>query len=222
MFRRDVNAHRVGRAFLCFRCCCLFCFAAGLTTLDLTTKTEKAEVESFFRDAVKRLNPSDRKIPQILRIRGLLKRGIGVHHAGLLPIIKEVVEMMFARSLVKVLRPASQPASQCETVCAKEQSRAHTHGVRSRRCVSNAARGRVWPCVRRCSSPPRRSPWASTCPPRRYVRLNVQCGTPPSCNSAHQDGTCHASVAHLCLVVVCACVCGGAIGREAMVAFLCK
>ena len=122
MFRRDVNAHRVGRAFLCFRCCCLFCFAAGLTTLDLTTKTEKAEVESFFRDAVKRLNPSDRKIPQILRIRGLLKRGIGVHHAGLLPIIKEVVEMMFARSLVKVLRPASQPASQCETVCARSRA----------------------------------------------------------------------------------------------------
>lgn len=33
----------------------------------------------------------------------LLKRGIGVHHAGLLPIVKEVVEMLFCRGVIKVL-----------------------------------------------------------------------------------------------------------------------
>lgn len=32
----------------------------------------------------------------------LLKRGIGVHHSGILPILKEVVEMLFSRGLVKV------------------------------------------------------------------------------------------------------------------------
>jgi hypothetical protein len=32
----------------------------------------------------------------------LLKRGIGVHHAGLLPIVKEVVEMLFCRGVIKV------------------------------------------------------------------------------------------------------------------------
>ena len=31
-----------------------------------------------------------------------LKRGIGMHHSGILPILKEVVEMCFARGLVKV------------------------------------------------------------------------------------------------------------------------
>lgn len=36
-------------------------------------------------------------------MRGLLSRGIGVHHGGLLPIVKEVVEILFARGLVKVL-----------------------------------------------------------------------------------------------------------------------
>lgn len=39
----------------------------------------------------------------MLRIKELLKRGIGVHHGGLLPIIKEVVEILFSRGLVKVL-----------------------------------------------------------------------------------------------------------------------
>jgi antiviral helicase SKI2 len=38
-----------------------------------------------------------------MRIKELIKRGIGVHHAGMLPILKEVVEMVFQRGLVKVL-----------------------------------------------------------------------------------------------------------------------
>ncbi len=45
----------------------------------------------------------DRKLPQIRRMRDLLSRGIGVHHGGLLPIVKEVVELLFGRGLVKVL-----------------------------------------------------------------------------------------------------------------------
>ncbi len=32
-----------------------------------------------------------------------MKRGLGVHHGGLLPIIKEMVEILFAQGLVKVL-----------------------------------------------------------------------------------------------------------------------
>lgn len=31
-----------------------------------------------------------------------LKRGLGVHHSGILPILKEVVEMLFQQGLVKV------------------------------------------------------------------------------------------------------------------------
>lgn len=32
----------------------------------------------------------------------LLKRGVGVHHSGILPIVKEVIEMLFQKGLVKV------------------------------------------------------------------------------------------------------------------------
>lgn len=34
----------------------------------------------------------------------LLKRGIGVHHSGLLPILKEVIEILFQEGLIKVGR----------------------------------------------------------------------------------------------------------------------
>lgn len=41
---------------------------------------------------------------QILLMRDLLKKGIAVHHSGILPILKEVTEMLFSRGLVKVSR----------------------------------------------------------------------------------------------------------------------
>jgi len=37
-------------------------------------------------------------------MQNLLERGIGVHHSGILPILKEVVEMLFQEGLVKVLQ----------------------------------------------------------------------------------------------------------------------
>ena len=37
-------------------------------------------------------------------MRSLLKRGIAVHHSGILPILKEVIEMLFSRGFVKVSR----------------------------------------------------------------------------------------------------------------------
>ena len=39
---------------------------------------------------------------QVRRVRELCRRGLGVHHAGLLPIVKEIVEMLFCRGLLKV------------------------------------------------------------------------------------------------------------------------
>jgi antiviral helicase SKI2 len=40
---------------------------------------------------------------QIKRLRRFLENGIGVHHAGLLPILKEAVEIMFSEGWIKVL-----------------------------------------------------------------------------------------------------------------------
>ena len=40
----------------------------------------------------------------------LLHRGLGVHHSGILPVLKEIVEMLFSRGLVKVpTLPCSVP-----------------------------------------------------------------------------------------------------------------
>lgn len=74
-----------------------------LTNRDLNNHQEKSEVHVVIEKAVARLKKEDRLLPQIGRMREMLSRGLAVHHGGLLPIIKEIVEILFQRGLVKVL-----------------------------------------------------------------------------------------------------------------------
>ncbi|KAF7727737.1 hypothetical protein EC973_007196 [Apophysomyces ossiformis] len=78
-------------------------YASSLSKTDLCTSLEKSEIHVFIERSLVRLRGTDKELPQILRMRDLLSRGIAVHHGGLLPIIKEIVEILFARGLVKVL-----------------------------------------------------------------------------------------------------------------------
>ncbi|KAI9851279.1 MAG: hypothetical protein M1838_004113 [Thelocarpon superellum] len=90
---------------------CIFVFskrrceenADALSNLDYCTASEKSAIHMIVGKSIARLRPEDRVLPQIRRMRELLGRGIAVHHGGLLPIVKEVVEILFARTLVKVL-----------------------------------------------------------------------------------------------------------------------
>ncbi|PKY02851.1 antiviral helicase [Aspergillus campestris IBT 28561] len=90
---------------------CIFVFskkrceenADSLSNQDFCTASEKSLIHMFIEKSLTRLKPEDRVLPQIRRLRDLLSRGIAVHHGGLLPIMKEVVEILFAKSLVKVL-----------------------------------------------------------------------------------------------------------------------
>ena len=38
-----------------------------------------------------------------MQIHKLLLKGIAYHHSGLIPILKEVIEILFAKGLIKVL-----------------------------------------------------------------------------------------------------------------------
>ena len=69
----------------------------------LTASNERATIHNFFTKSIARLNACDRMLPQIQRMLFLLKKGIGVHHSGILPILKEIVELLFQKGSVKVL-----------------------------------------------------------------------------------------------------------------------
>ncbi|KAI9372100.1 armadillo-type protein [Aspergillus egyptiacus] len=90
---------------------CIFVFskkrceqnADSLSNQDFCNASEKSLIHMTIEKSLTRLKPEDRVLPQILRLRDLLSRGIAVHHGGLLPIMKEIVEILFAKTLVKVL-----------------------------------------------------------------------------------------------------------------------
>eukprot|EP00252_Welwitschia_mirabilis_P018829 TRINITY_DN4218_c0_g1_i1.p1 TRINITY_DN4218_c0_g1~~TRINITY_DN4218_c0_g1_i1.p1 ORF type:complete len:993 (+),score=171.89 TRINITY_DN4218_c0_g1_i1:142-3120(+) len=77
--------------------------AMSMSKLDFNSEEEKQTVEHVFQNAILCLNEEDRSLPAVQLMLPLLKRGIAVHHSGLLPIIKELVELLFQEGLIKAL-----------------------------------------------------------------------------------------------------------------------
>ncbi|KAL3128840.1 mRNA translation inhibitor SKI2 SFII helicase [Cryptosporidium hominis] len=78
--------------------------ATNLPNLNfLYNHNEKSNVITFIKESTSKLNELDQKIPQLLQCKELALRGIGIHHSGMLPIIKEMTEILFTRGLIKVL-----------------------------------------------------------------------------------------------------------------------
>ncbi|KAF8362544.1 hypothetical protein PRIPAC_89467 [Pristionchus pacificus] len=78
-------------------------YAAAIREMDMTDDTEKQTVRGIVENAMDRLTDEDRKLSQFQNLLPLLVRGIAIHHSGLLPVVKETVELLFAHSLVKML-----------------------------------------------------------------------------------------------------------------------
>ncbi|AFZ81204.1 DEAD/DEAH box helicase domain-containing protein [Theileria equi strain WA] len=90
----------------------LFCFnrakcevyAKEMPNLNLAyTRAERSKIHLFLKESLSNISEGDKNIPQLRSIIKLLHRGIGIHHSGLLPIIKEIVEILFSKGLIKVL-----------------------------------------------------------------------------------------------------------------------
>lgn len=70
---------------------------------DFLNTEEKEMVRTIFDNAIESLRKEDREIVIIEKMLDILLKGVGIHHSGLLPIIREIVEILFQESLIKVL-----------------------------------------------------------------------------------------------------------------------
>ncbi|TIB68320.1 antiviral helicase [Wallemia mellicola] len=77
--------------------------ALQMSKLEFNSDQERDMVSKVFTNAIANLNDEDKNLPQIQQILPLLRRGIGIHHGGLLPILKETIEILFQEGLLKVL-----------------------------------------------------------------------------------------------------------------------
>eukprot|EP00547_Thalassionema_nitzschioides_P008956 CAMPEP_0194227698 /NCGR_PEP_ID=MMETSP0156-20130528/42992_1 /TAXON_ID=33649 /ORGANISM="Thalassionema nitzschioides, Strain L26-B" /LENGTH=1107 /DNA_ID=CAMNT_0038960191 /DNA_START=38 /DNA_END=3361 /DNA_ORIENTATION=- len=78
-------------------------YALDLHREDYTDDVEKDLIAQVYTNAIESLSDDDRTLPQVVALLPLLKRGIGIHHGGLLPILKEIVEILFSEGLIKCL-----------------------------------------------------------------------------------------------------------------------
>ena len=70
---------------------------------SLLTSSEEHHINIFIDNSLKRLDPEDRELPQVLFLRTLLMKVVGVHHSGILPVLKEIVEILFSDGFIKAL-----------------------------------------------------------------------------------------------------------------------
>jgi len=77
-------------------------FAANCehTLLD---SSDTASVKHILDFHLHRYGEALQRMPQYHTLRALLERGIAFHHSGLLPVLKEIVEILFGKGFIKLL-----------------------------------------------------------------------------------------------------------------------
>lgn len=70
--------------------------------VNMVNHEERREIENIFEFYIRRL-PSHEHYEQVTNMKRWLMKGVAVHHSGLIPILKEIVEIIFSKGLIKVL-----------------------------------------------------------------------------------------------------------------------
>ena len=78
-------------------------YAKMLSLKNLVPLHKQNEITKFYKEVVNSMPKEDQEIPQVKELEEILKSGIGMHHAGLLPILKETIEILYSRGLIKIL-----------------------------------------------------------------------------------------------------------------------
>jgi superfamily II RNA helicase len=67
------------------------------------TSSEIAAVKHIISFHLHRNKSELEKLPQYYKVYDLLCRGIAFHHSGIIPLLKEIVELLFAKGFVKIM-----------------------------------------------------------------------------------------------------------------------
>lgn len=76
---------------------------ASQITGSLVSSTDTSNIKHIMSFHLHSYEETLKHLPQYHQLTALLERGIAFHHSGVLPILKEVVELLFSRGLIKVL-----------------------------------------------------------------------------------------------------------------------
>lgn len=69
----------------------------------LITSSEKADVIHIWNFHLRNHRENLEKLPQYHSLRHLVEKGLAYHHSGLVPMLKEIIEILFSKGFIKVL-----------------------------------------------------------------------------------------------------------------------
>lgn len=83
--------------------CQTFAERLALMRPHLVAPAQAAHIDAVVDAYLNALRPEDRELDQVKLMVSLARKGIGFHHAGLLPVLKQLVEVLFGRGLMQVV-----------------------------------------------------------------------------------------------------------------------
>lgn len=83
--------------------CQAFAERLAMMRPKLVAPGQLEQIESVLQSYLSSMRPEDVELEQVQLIADLARKGIGFHHAGLLPMLKQLVEMLFGRGLMQVV-----------------------------------------------------------------------------------------------------------------------
>lgn len=97
------NRRLVPVIFFCFSKKACNAYGRTLENLSLASPQDKKKINEFIDEAISGLREEDQLLPQIQTMRMQASKGIAVHHSGLLPLVRECIEILFSQNLIKIL-----------------------------------------------------------------------------------------------------------------------
>ena len=83
--------------------CQVFAERLAMMRPQLVAPGQLEQIEAILQTYLSSMRPEDQALDQVQLITDLARKGIGFHHAGLLPILKQLVEVLFGRGLMQVV-----------------------------------------------------------------------------------------------------------------------
>ncbi len=83
--------------------CQVFAERLAMMRPGLVKPGQQEQIEAILQTYLTNMRPEDQELEQVQLITDLARQGIGFHHAGLLPILKQLVEVLFGRGLMQVV-----------------------------------------------------------------------------------------------------------------------
>jgi len=77
-------------------------YAAGIT-LNLVEGKESVEIGKMFDRFLSKFGTRYGGMAQVSQVKSLLMKGVCFHHSGLMHVLKEIIEIIFSKGLIKVL-----------------------------------------------------------------------------------------------------------------------